>query len=160
MNYHLPDRIFYLDEGIIYEEGTPDEIFNNPQKIKTQEFIFKSTSFEKTINRNKFDLYMLFSDLAKYLSEQSISVNNLYDLYLVIEELTIHEIFKNQLDNKDISIRVRVNNNNITIIYSNLQDFNYEFTNTEDISDKIINSKILEKTIDKENSRIIYILDK
>jgi hypothetical protein len=103
---------------------------------------------------------MLFSDLAKYLSEQNMRVGNLYDLYLVIEELTINEIFKNQLDNKDISIRVRVNNNNITIIYSNLQDFNYEFTNTEDISDKIINSKILEKTIDKENSRIIYILDK
>lgn len=156
----VSNRIFYLDEGIIYEDGTPDEIFNNPQKIKTQEFIFKSTSFEKTINRNKFDLYMLFSDLAKYLSEQNMRVGNLYDLYLVIEELTINEIFKNQLDNKDISIRVRVNNNNITIIYSNLQDFNYEFTNTEDISDKIINSKILKKTIDKENSRIIYILDK
>lgn len=156
----VSNRIFYLDEGIIYEEGTPDEIFNNPKKIKTQEFIFKSTSFEKTINKNKFDLYMLFSDLAKYLSEQNMRVGNLYDLYLVIEELTINEIFKNQLDNKDISIRVRVNNNNITIIYSNLQDFNYEFTNTEDISDKIINSKILEKTIDKENSRIMYILDK
>jgi phosphopentomutase len=130
------------------------------QKIKTQEFIFKSTSFEKTINKNKFDLYMLFSDLAKYLSEQNMRVGNLYDLYLVIEELTINEIFKNQLDGKDISIRVRVSHNSITIIYSNLQDFNYEFTNTEDISNKIINSKIINKTIDKNNSRIIYLLDK
>ena len=32
-------RVLYMDEGIIYEDGTPDEIFNRPQKPKTVEFV-------------------------------------------------------------------------------------------------------------------------
>ena len=32
-------RLFYMDEGGIYEQGDPQEIFNNPQREKTREFI-------------------------------------------------------------------------------------------------------------------------
>ena len=32
-------RVFYMDEGVIYEEGTPDAIFGRPQKPKTVEFV-------------------------------------------------------------------------------------------------------------------------
>lgn len=41
MNFakEISDRIFFMCEGIIYEEGTPDEIFLHPQKPKTQEFM-------------------------------------------------------------------------------------------------------------------------
>ena len=35
----VSDRILYMDEGIIYEEGTPDEIFDSPKKEKTRKFI-------------------------------------------------------------------------------------------------------------------------
>ena len=34
-------RVLYMDEGIIYENGTPDEILNRPQKPKTMEFVGK-----------------------------------------------------------------------------------------------------------------------
>ena len=32
-------RVFYMDEGVIYEDGTPNEIFHHPQKPKTVEFV-------------------------------------------------------------------------------------------------------------------------
>ena len=32
-------RVFYMDEGVIYEDGTPDAVFNRPQKPKTIEFV-------------------------------------------------------------------------------------------------------------------------
>ena len=32
-------RIFFMNEGIIYEEGAPDAIFNHPAKPKTIEFV-------------------------------------------------------------------------------------------------------------------------
>jgi len=35
------DRILFMEDGIIYEEGTPDEIFNNPKKTRTKEFLGK-----------------------------------------------------------------------------------------------------------------------
>ncbi|MDK2966588.1 MULTISPECIES: amino acid ABC transporter ATP-binding protein [Lacrimispora] len=35
----VADRIIYMDEGRIVEEGTPEEIFNNPVNDRTKEFI-------------------------------------------------------------------------------------------------------------------------
>ena len=32
-------RVFYMDEGVVYEDGTPNEIFGHPQKPKTVEFV-------------------------------------------------------------------------------------------------------------------------
>ena len=35
------DRVIFMDEGVIMEEGTPDEIFTNPQNPRTQAFLSK-----------------------------------------------------------------------------------------------------------------------
>ena len=32
-------RVFYMDEGVVYEEGPPDAIFNHPKKPKTVDFV-------------------------------------------------------------------------------------------------------------------------
>jgi glutamine transport system ATP-binding protein len=33
------DRVLFMDDGIIVEEGTPEQIFNNPQNSRTQSFL-------------------------------------------------------------------------------------------------------------------------
>lgn len=35
------DRILFMDNGIILEEGTPEEIFTNPKEERTKEFLSK-----------------------------------------------------------------------------------------------------------------------
>ncbi|MGL4760321.1 MAG: amino acid ABC transporter ATP-binding protein [Sarcina sp.] len=35
------DRILFMDKGKILEEGSPDEIFNNPKEARTKEFLSK-----------------------------------------------------------------------------------------------------------------------
>lgn len=35
----VADRIVFMDEGLILEEGTPDEILDNPKEIRTQQFL-------------------------------------------------------------------------------------------------------------------------
>ena len=32
-------RIFFMDQGVIYEEGAPDEVFNRPRKPRTIDFV-------------------------------------------------------------------------------------------------------------------------
>ena len=32
-------RVFYMDEGVIYEDGTPADVFNAPKRPKTVEFV-------------------------------------------------------------------------------------------------------------------------
>ncbi|MEA4827792.1 MAG: amino acid ABC transporter ATP-binding protein, partial [Clostridium sp.] len=35
------DRVFFMDGGVILEEGTPDEIFNNAKMDRTKDFLSK-----------------------------------------------------------------------------------------------------------------------
>jgi len=48
MNFakNISDKIIFMNEGVIAEEGTPEQIFNNPQNPRTKEFI---TSFQEQV---------------------------------------------------------------------------------------------------------------
>ncbi|WP_223422776.1 amino acid ABC transporter ATP-binding protein [Tateyamaria pelophila] len=35
----LADRVCFMDQGVIAEEGSPDQIFSAPQKIRTRQFL-------------------------------------------------------------------------------------------------------------------------
>lgn len=35
------DRVFFMDGGVILEEGTPQEVFNNPKNDRTKDFLSK-----------------------------------------------------------------------------------------------------------------------
>lgn len=35
----VADRVVFMDEGVIYEEGTPEQIFTNPSRQRTKEFL-------------------------------------------------------------------------------------------------------------------------
>ena len=37
----VSDRVLFMEEGIIYEEGSPEDIFSNPKEIRTKEFLSK-----------------------------------------------------------------------------------------------------------------------
>ncbi len=37
----VSDRVLFMDEGMIAEAGTPDELFNHPQNPRTREFLSK-----------------------------------------------------------------------------------------------------------------------
>ena len=34
-------KVLFLDEGVIVEQGTPDEIFQNPKEERTRKFLKK-----------------------------------------------------------------------------------------------------------------------
>lgn len=35
----VADRVIFMDGGVIVEEGTPDQVFDNPQNVRTQDFL-------------------------------------------------------------------------------------------------------------------------
>ncbi len=37
----VADRVLFIDEGVIMEEGKPDDVFTNPQEARTQIFLSK-----------------------------------------------------------------------------------------------------------------------
>ncbi len=40
----VADRVLFMDEGMILEEGTPKEVFGNPKNARTQDFLRKVLS--------------------------------------------------------------------------------------------------------------------
>ena len=37
----VSDRVFFMDQGYIMEQGTPEEIFGNPKEARTKDFLAK-----------------------------------------------------------------------------------------------------------------------
>jgi len=37
----VADRVMFIDEGLVIEEGSPAEIFDNPREERTQRFLSK-----------------------------------------------------------------------------------------------------------------------
>ena len=48
MNFakNVSDKIVFMSDGIIEEEGSPEQLFNNPQSEKTKAFLNKSSQEE------------------------------------------------------------------------------------------------------------------
>ncbi|MEI6050925.1 MAG: amino acid ABC transporter ATP-binding protein [Bacteroidota bacterium] len=63
---NISSRIFYMDEGVIYEEGTPQQIFDNPQREKTKTFIHRIRSYRYHISSINYDLYALQGEMESF----------------------------------------------------------------------------------------------
>lgn len=37
----ISDKVVFFDDGVVAEEGTPDEVFNHPQNMRTKDFLSK-----------------------------------------------------------------------------------------------------------------------
>ena len=63
---NIASNILFLAEGGVYEEGSPDQIFDNPQKDLTRRFIYRSRMYEEALNKNDIDIYELCSRIRQY----------------------------------------------------------------------------------------------
>ena len=82
----VSNRVFYMDEGGIYEEGTPDEIFNSPKKEKTRVFIKRLRQLPILIESADFDYIAYSSQLEMFGKENSLNDKTIRNLLLVFEE--------------------------------------------------------------------------
>lgn len=96
------NRVFFMDEGGIYEDGTPEQIFDNPQRDKTRQFVRHLKVFEIVIDKPDYDFPEVMSLLDKYAFKNDMPAKTLYGLKALFEELC-HELLLPVLDDKKIS---------------------------------------------------------
>ena len=67
-------RIFFMNEGIIYEDGTPDQIFNNPIRSATKAFVQRihKQVFEVSTESPDFDPYEMGTEMARFCMKYGI----------------------------------------------------------------------------------------
>ena len=89
-------RVFYMDEGLIYEEGTPEEIFDNPQKEKTRAFINRIRSWDGHITSPDYDLYAMQGEMGAFCEKHMLSKRVTGYVVHIAEEVLVLQ--KNFLD--------------------------------------------------------------
>lgn len=99
----VSNRVFYMDEGIVYEDGTPEQIFENPQRPKTRTFIRRSKVLALHIESQRFDYVGLISNIGRYCEANRIARRMSRRVQAVFEELCINVLVKAMGASADIS---------------------------------------------------------
>jgi polar amino acid transport system ATP-binding protein len=100
----VSSRVIYLDEGIIYEEGSPAEIFDRPRKEKTRAFIHRIRSIGCHIASPDFDRYTMNAEIEAFCEKQILPSITRRNLLLVVEEVL--RVFMPALENASIDLTV------------------------------------------------------
>ncbi len=88
----IANRVFYMDDGGIYEDGPPEQIFDNPQKERTIRFIRRLKVHETHITSKDFDFIGLISELEEFGRKNQISQKTIYRMQTAFEEMCVQMI--------------------------------------------------------------------
>ena len=88
----ISHRVFYMDEGGIYEQNSPYELFNYPQRPKTQAFINNISSFNYKIESRDFDYAEMLGGVEGFCFRNHVDRYTANKLYLLVEELVVNII--------------------------------------------------------------------
>lgn len=87
-------RIFYMDEGGIYEDGPPQQIFNNPSGEKTRAFIKRLKILKYTMENADFDFLEPVTKIEEFGRKMLMNQKQINSLQLCFEELCIQILLK------------------------------------------------------------------
>lgn len=85
-------RIFYMDEGGIYEDGSPEQIFDNPRRERTRAFVKRLKTFEREIESPTFDFIEVTTGIEEFGRRHLLSQRHINNLQLVFEELCVQTL--------------------------------------------------------------------
>ena len=83
----VSNRVFFMDEGGIYEDGTPEQIFEHPQKENTRRFIRKLKVLELSIESRDYDFLAMAGEIDRYCEKNQIPWKMSHRIHLAFEEL-------------------------------------------------------------------------
>ena len=99
------NRVFYMNQGGIYEDGSPEQIFDHPQKKETRRFIEKLKVLELTIDSFDFDFAGMGTDIDRYCLHNGVPPRTRYRIRLAFEELA-RQILKDVLKQTALTLTI------------------------------------------------------
>ena len=74
--HDISTRIFFMNEGIIYEDGTPQQIFENPVRSATKAFVQRIQKLVFEVETPEFDMLDVHTQMGRFCIKYNI-VNKL-----------------------------------------------------------------------------------
>ena len=82
-------RVFYMDQGAIYEEGAPEQVFEAPQTDRCRAFVHRLKTFHVEIRSKGFDFIGAASEIDAFARRQLLSAGQSVKYQQIFEELCV-----------------------------------------------------------------------
>ena len=82
-------RIFFMNEGMIYEDGTPEQIFEHPRRSATKAFVNRIQKLVYEVDSDKFDFLQINTGIKQFCIKYNLA--GLSDLACEIVEEMLFE---------------------------------------------------------------------
>lgn len=113
----VSNRIFYMDQGLVYEEGTPEQIFEHPQKELTKAFINRVRSCSYRVNSQDYDLYAMNAEIEAFCEKHVLPKKTRANLQLLIEEaLQLYRDYLSKANVLDLTVAYSEKNDRLELI--------------------------------------------
>ncbi len=97
-------RIFYMDQGIIYEDGTPEQIFDNPKQALTRAFVKRLKVLTFNITSPSYDFIAMSEALQRFGEKHMLPANRTEALRRAFEEICATNIIPNSQDDYELTV--------------------------------------------------------
>ena len=84
----ISNRVFYMDEGGIYEDGTPEQIFDHPVGKNTRSFVYRLKVLELNIESRDYDFIGMTGEIESWCIKNQVGSKMEKRVQLVFEETT------------------------------------------------------------------------
>ena len=85
-------RVFYMDEGVIYEEGTPEQVFEHPKTDRCRAFVQRLKTFHLDITSKAFDFIGAATDIDRFARRQLLGAQQSLKYQQIFEELCVTSV--------------------------------------------------------------------
>ena len=100
------NRVFYMDQGGVYEDGPPEQIFDNPQKERTRQFIRHLKVLEYSITSKDFDFIGFNTQIEEFGRKHRVSQRTIYNIQSYIEEMCVQIILPQLKDSFEMFVTI------------------------------------------------------
>ena len=88
----VSNRVFFMEDGVIYEEGTPEQIFGQPQREKTRQFIRRLNTLHLQLRMEDPDPAGILSQVKAFCRDAMLDNSILRNIMLTFDEIVLQNL--------------------------------------------------------------------
>lgn len=124
---NIASKVIFLAEQGIYEQGSSKDVFENPSRELTRQFLYRSRMLEKSIDKNDTDVYALCSEIKAFAASYGLSARQARGLEYLCDELLLPVIKMSRTGDDKATVRFVAGDNGAE--HTVLVDFPFVDTN-------------------------------
>ena len=82
----VSSRVLFFADGVVYEDGTPDQLFEHPQRERTRQFIQQIHETTFLIESEQFDWYAMMAQMERFCQQYNLSRQQTASVLHVVDE--------------------------------------------------------------------------